>query len=73
MTIEDRIDSGKDKLTGKANQVVGKARGDKDQELRGHGQELKGDLKDVGTDIKGDLKDVGTDMKDAMDRRDSVS
>lgn len=34
-----------DKIKGKTNQAVGNARGDKGQELKGHAQEAKGDVK----------------------------
>lgn len=56
MTIRDRLDSTKDKIKGKANQAAGELRDDDEQKLRGHGQELKGDLKDVGTDVKESLR-----------------
>ena len=56
MTVRDRIDNASDKLKGKANQTAGRLRGDDRQKLRGHGQELKGDLKDVGTDVKESLR-----------------
>lgn len=57
MTMEDRIDSAKDKLKGKANQAAGELRGDERQKMRGHAQEIKGDLKDVGTDVKESFKE----------------
>lgn len=57
MTIGDRIDSAKDKMKGKTNQAVGELRGDEEQKMRGHGQELKGDAKELGTDIKETVKD----------------
>ena len=56
MTIADRIDNTKDKLKGKGNQAAGELRGDERQKMRGHGQEIKGDVKDLGTDVKEALK-----------------
>lgn len=56
MTIEERIDSAKDKIKGKANQAAGEMRGDESQKRKGRAQELKGHLKDVKTDIKESLR-----------------
>lgn len=57
MTIEDRLDSTKDKIKGKTNEVVGEMRGDERQKMKGHGQQVKGDLKEVGTDVKESFKE----------------
>jgi uncharacterized protein YjbJ (UPF0337 family) len=35
-----------DKIKGKANEVTGKVTGDKKQQLKGKGQQLKGGMKD---------------------------
>jgi uncharacterized protein YjbJ (UPF0337 family) len=35
-----------DKIKGKANELTGKATGDKTQELKGKGQQFKGGVKD---------------------------
>lgn len=56
MTIEERIDSAKDKIKGKANQAAGELRGDEPQKRKGRAQEFKGHLKDVSTDIKESLR-----------------
>jgi len=56
MTIGDRIDSTKDRIKGKTNQAAGEARGDDRQKMRGHGQEVKGDLKDLKTDVNESLR-----------------
>jgi uncharacterized protein YjbJ (UPF0337 family) len=56
MTIGDRIDNNMDKMKGKGNQVGGRLTGDRDQEMRGKGQELKGDAKNVLTDVKESFK-----------------
>lgn len=39
-----------DKAKGKMNQVAGDLKGDKSQSLKGHGQELRGDIKGKLTD-----------------------
>ncbi|HUR69419.1 MAG TPA: CsbD family protein [Candidatus Thermoplasmatota archaeon] len=57
MTVGERIDNAKDKIKGKTNEVVGGATGNESQKLKGHGQQVKGDLKDVGTDIKESFRD----------------
>ncbi|MFA9445755.1 CsbD family protein [Egicoccus sp. AB-alg6-2] len=36
-----------DKVKGKANELAGKATGDKTQEVKGKGQQTKGDAKDA--------------------------
>lgn len=43
-----------DKIRGKTNQVVGDLRGDKSQSLKGHGQEMKGDVKEALREPKRD-------------------
>lgn len=42
--VEDRGIT--DKIKGKTNQVVGDLRDDKSQQLKGHAQEAKGDVKE---------------------------
>lgn len=56
MTVGDRIDSTLDRTKGRANEIAGEARGDDDQKLRGKGQRLRGDARDVATDVKDTLK-----------------
>ena len=49
---DDKTSGAWDKVKGKGNQVVGDLTGDKSQSLKGHGQEMRGDVKDAVGDAK---------------------
>ena len=55
--IGDRASEAWDKTKGKTNEVVGAARGDTGQELKGKGQGLKGDIKGGINDMKDRRRD----------------
>lgn len=55
--IGDRASEAWDKVKGKTNEVVGAARGDRMQELKGKGQGIKGSLKEGINDLKHGDKD----------------
>lgn len=52
--IDDRASEAWDKAKGKTNEVVGAARGDLGQELKGKGQHLKGRAKGALNDARDD-------------------
>jgi uncharacterized protein YjbJ (UPF0337 family) len=43
-----------DKVKGKANEMTGKATGDKSQEVKGKGQQAKGEVKDKASGDRDD-------------------
>ena len=47
----------KDQIRGKAEELKGKATGDKGEELRGMARQAVGDLKRTARDVRGDLSD----------------
>jgi uncharacterized protein YjbJ (UPF0337 family) len=47
----------KDQIRGKAEELEGKATGDKGEELRGKARQAVGDLKRTARDVRGDLSD----------------
>lgn len=55
--IEDRASEAWDKAKGKTNEVVGAARGDTGQELKGKAQGLKGDVKGGINDMRDRRRD----------------
>lgn len=55
--IKERADEAWDKVKGKTNEVVGAARGDRSQELRGKAQTVKGNLKGGLNDVKDEMRD----------------
>ena len=55
--IEDRASEAWDKTKGKTNEVVGAARGDLGQELKGKGQQIKGNVKGGLNDLKDEARD----------------
>lgn len=52
--IDDRASEAWDKAKGKTNDVVGAARGDTGQQLKGKGQQIKGNLKGGINDMRRD-------------------
>lgn len=50
--IEDRASENWDKVKGKTNEVVGAARGDLGQEMKGKGQQLRGHVKEGVNDAR---------------------
>jgi uncharacterized protein YjbJ (UPF0337 family) len=47
----------KDQIRGKAEELKGKATGDKGEELKGKARQAVGDLKRTARDVRGDLSD----------------
>ena len=47
----------KDQIRGKAEELKGKATGDRGEELRGKARQAVGDLKRTARDVRGDLSD----------------
>lgn len=54
--IKERASDAWDKTKGKTNEVVGKARGDMGQELKGKAQQAKGEIKEEYHDAKDALR-----------------
>jgi len=63
MSIEEKFDSAKDKIAGKAKEVEGKVTGDKNREAEGKAQGVLGKVKDTITDVKDNVKDTIADLK----------
>jgi uncharacterized protein YjbJ (UPF0337 family) len=52
MGLDDKIDNKTDELKGKAKEGAGKATDDKELEAEGHGDQVKGNLKQAGEKVK---------------------
>ena len=52
MGADDKIDAKADELKGQVKEGLGKATDDRDLEAEGHGDQVKGNLKQAGEKIK---------------------
>lgn len=69
MSAGDKFSAGMDKAKGKVEETLGKARGDKEQEARGHADQAKGATKQAFEKAKDTVKDVIDDAKDEPNSR----
>ncbi|WP_262316592.1 CsbD family protein [Lacticaseibacillus parakribbianus] len=67
MSLDDKLDSVKDQVTGKAKEVEGKVTGDKLRESQGKAESLGGKLKGKVADAKDKLEDAGEAAKDKVE------
>jgi uncharacterized protein YjbJ (UPF0337 family) len=58
----------KDQIRGKAEEFVGKATGDRSQEMKGKARQAVGNLKRSARDIRGDAQDEVDRTKREQDR-----
>ena len=64
MSVEEKFDSAKDKVAGKAKEVEGKLTGDKEREAEGKAQGVLGKVKETFSDVKEAVKDTLDDYKE---------
>ncbi|MGX7051102.1 CsbD family protein [Leuconostoc palmae] len=64
MSFEEKFDSAKDKVVGKAKEFEGKVTGDKSREAEGKAQGFVGKAKEVVSDVKDAVKDAVEDFKE---------
>ena len=63
MSVEEKFDSAKDQVTGKAKEVEGKVTGDKTREAEGKAQGVLGKVKETFSDLKEEVKEKFEDSK----------
>ena len=64
MSLEEKFDSAKDQVAGKAKEVEGKITGDKTREAEGKAQGVLGKVKETFSDVKEAVKDTLDDYKE---------
>lgn len=64
MSLEEKFDSAKDKVAGKAKEAEGKVTGDKTREAEGKAQGVLGKVKETFSDVKEAVKDTLDDYKE---------
>ncbi len=63
MSVEEKFDSAKDQVAGKAKEVEGKVTGDKTREAEGKAQGVLGKVKETFSDAKEEVKEKFEDLK----------
>lgn len=63
MSVEEKFDSAKDQVAGKAKEVEGKVTGDKTREAEGKAQGVLGKVKETFSDLKEEVKEKFEDSK----------
>ena len=63
MSVEEKFDSAKDQVAGKAKEVEGKVTGDKTREAEGKAQGGLGKVKETFSDVKEEVKEKFEDLK----------
>lgn len=63
MSLEEKFDSAKDQVAGKAKEVEGKVTGDKTREAEGKAQGVLGKVKETFSDVKEEVKEKFEDSK----------
>ena len=63
MSLEEKFDSAKDQVAGKAKEVEGKVTGDKTREAEGKAQGVLGKVKETFSDLKEEVKEKFEDSK----------
>jgi uncharacterized protein YjbJ (UPF0337 family) len=58
----------KDQIRGKAEELKGRATGDRSEEMKGKARQALGDLKRTARDVRGDLRDEADRTEREMDR-----
>jgi uncharacterized protein YjbJ (UPF0337 family) len=58
----------KDQIRGKAEELTGKATGDKSEELKGKARQAVGNLKRTARDVRGDVQDEADRTEREQDR-----
>ena len=64
MSLEEKFDSAKDQVAGKAKEAEGKVTGDKTREAEGKAQGVLGKVKETFSDVKEAVKDTLDDYKE---------
>ena len=64
MSLEEKFDSAKDQVAGKAKEAEGKVTGDKTREAEGKAQGVLGKVKESFSDVKEAVKDTLDDYKE---------
>ena len=64
MSLEEKFDSAKDQVAGKAKEVEGKVTGDKTREAEGKAHGVLGKVKETFSDVKEAVKDTLDDYKE---------
>lgn len=64
MSVEEKFDSVKDQVVGKAKEVEGKVTGDHTREAEGKAQGVLGKVKETFSDVKEAVKDTLDDYKE---------
>ncbi|MGX7042928.1 CsbD family protein [Leuconostoc holzapfelii] len=64
MSVEEKFDSAKDQVAGKAKEVEGKVTGDQTREAEGKAQGVLGKVKETFSDVKEAVKDTLDDYKE---------
>lgn len=63
MSLEEKFDSAKDQVAGKAKEAEGKVTGDKTREAEGKAQGVLGKVKETFSDVKEEVKEKFEDLK----------
>ena len=63
MSLEEKFDSAKDQVAGKAKEVEDKVTGDKTREAEGKAQGVLGKVKETFSDVKEEVKEKFEDSK----------
>jgi uncharacterized protein YjbJ (UPF0337 family) len=58
----------KDQIRGKAEELTGRATGDKSEELKGRARQAVGNLKRTARDVRGDVQDEADRTEREQDR-----
>jgi uncharacterized protein YjbJ (UPF0337 family) len=58
----------KDQIRGKAEELKGKATGDRSEEMKGKARQAVGNLKRVARDVRGDMREEADRTKREQDR-----
>ena len=64
MSVEEKFESVKDQVVGKAKEVEVKVTGDKAREAEGKAQGVRGKVKDAVADVKDAVKNAVDDFKE---------